>query len=568
MSDTPTNRLTRLVKVGMRPEKPTVQVVFVHGLNEEWEKSWGFDQPISWKDYFELRVPDAALFSLDYQNAWTEWLGGAMPLSQRAINVLATLDAELDKNLPIVLIGHSYGGLLIKQMLRKSNEGIYPWVERQTQGTIFFAVPHNGASLADYIDGLRVILRRTKAIEELRSEEPQLLDLYQSFRARYEARRRTRKPIAVLAFTEKNKLKGVLVVKPSSADPGLTDVVPVWLDEHHNGTMLAPYPPDLRVTQVLALVSEVARTVRTSPVAALPEAEIEAELKQRAAARSTVVAVKLTGKRAQAFSIGAAVAGATLTIVVGIWLVLNFGSASSLKAPPVEAPKPVSTPGQTESATSIPGPSAGLTLALDWQPAFCEQRPDHVECVAPTSYYATHFSLQGLYSRIRGNEYCGVGPAIIEIDQSSKWPQLPSVDISSTLRSALDTATPGTAALLERHMWIKHGICLYDTPAQYFQTAVDLLGAINNSAVAKFFSSHVGLLVTKEDLRAAFDTAFGTGAGDRVAMLCISVNGRKLISRLYLYLAPPDETRLDIGALILAAAPMSSICDAGIVDAI
>ena len=68
-------------------------------------------------------------------------------------------------------------------------------------------------------------------------------------------------------------------------------------------------------------------------------------------------------------------------------------------------------------------------------------------------------------------------------------------------------------------------------------------------------------------LRAAFDAAFGVGAGDRVTVECRGDRGRLLIQELKIALKGQITETADGGVLILAADPLSPGCDAGIVDA-
>ena len=102
--------------------RPLVNVVLLHGLNEDWYKSWGLDQKDSWSTHLREACPEANLWSEDYRIHWSEAGGGSMNLYERALNVLATIDIPLDDDLPIVLMGHSYGGILMKEMLRTGSQ--------------------------------------------------------------------------------------------------------------------------------------------------------------------------------------------------------------------------------------------------------------------------------------------------------------------------------------------------------------------------------------------------------------------------------------------------------------
>jgi ribonuclease T2 len=70
-------------------------------------------------------------------------------------------------------------------------------------------------------------------------------------------------------------------------------------------------------------------------------------------------------------------------------------------------------------ATGRGGKSRKLLLAMSWQPAFCESRPDKVECRTQTDgrFDADHLTLHGLWPQPQGLEYCGVA----ERDRSTTY---------------------------------------------------------------------------------------------------------------------------------------------------
>ena len=91
-----------------------------------------------------------------------------MPLTDRAINVLGTIDGEIPHEKPIILICHSYGGLLAKQMLRSGHErgSEYKKLVDRIAGVVFLGTPHNGASIAGFVRALRFVLRSSSVMSE------------------------------------------------------------------------------------------------------------------------------------------------------------------------------------------------------------------------------------------------------------------------------------------------------------------------------------------------------------------------------------------------------------------
>lgn len=220
-------------------------------------------------------------------------------------------------------------------------------------------------------------------------------------------------------------------------------------------------------------------------------------------------------------------------------------------------PAPPATPGKAE-----------YVLAISWEPAFCEGLPSKTECVKQTasSYEATHLSLHGLWPQPRNTAYCNVSAADQASDKAHDWAALPPVTLSAPARADLDQAMPGTQSLLERHEWIVHGTCSGSSQDNYFHRAALFLGTINNTAVGSLFASHIGQRLDSSQIRAAFDAAFGAGAGDRVRVACDRDGDRQLISEVTIGLRGDVMGTGSIGELIAASSPTDPGCNGGIVD--
>lgn len=241
--------------------------------------------------------------------------------------------------------------------------------------------------------------------------------------------------------------------------------------------------------------------------------------------------------------------------------VVDLGAAASKG----DAAPGVVTP--TASAESVDN-----VLAISWQPAFCETRPDKAECrslnAGDLPITQTRFSIHGLWPQPHGDAYCGVPEALRQLDEAGRWSDLPSVGVDAETRLALDVAMPGTASLLERHEWIKHGTCYRARGGadEYYDDTLHLLSAINESPVAEFMANNVGRQIATADLRTLFDDAFGQGAGKRVQFHCTGDGGRMLIQELRVSLHGRIEPDTDLGDLLLAADPVPPGCGWGVVD--
>ena len=103
----------------------------------------------------------------------SDWRGSAMELTDRAANVLNLLLVKPDlREGQLILVGHSLGGLVIKQVLRKAADAateradVHSFIER-VRKVVFLATPHVGADLASWGDRLRVFVRPSAAARSL-----------------------------------------------------------------------------------------------------------------------------------------------------------------------------------------------------------------------------------------------------------------------------------------------------------------------------------------------------------------------------------------------------------------
>jgi pimeloyl-ACP methyl ester carboxylesterase len=223
-------------------------VIFVHGLNgnprEYW---WPPGEPEKfWPAWVGEDLPDVGVWSLGYENAalkprrfsFSRKLlqgGFAMPLEDRADNILLRLESDHFGERPLVFITHSMGGLLIKEVLRTANDSSNPRrkdIVEQTRGVCFIATPHIGSDLAKWASYFKTLLGTNVAMDELRPHEPHLRKLNQWYRDFVAAEQRR---IKTLSFYEMKPtaIIGRLVVEPGDADPGVPNAGLHPLDEDH-----------------------------------------------------------------------------------------------------------------------------------------------------------------------------------------------------------------------------------------------------------------------------------------------------------------------------------------------
>lgn len=255
------------------------------------------------------------------------------------------------------------------------------------------------------------------------------------------------------------------------------------------------------------------------------------------------------------------------------WVPVGCGDVKaadgSVVTPPPANPSQPAPGKQSDNLPAGGGSGASYVFAISWQAAFCEGLPNKTECKTQTAdrYDATHFTLHGLWPQPRGKAYCGVPQHDVEADKAHRWEDLPEPQMDAATRTALEQAMPGTASLLQRHEWTEHGTCFFEKSADaYFRREVALIGQINTSPVQKLFADNIGKQIQTSDIRAAFDQAFGEGAGDRVRVSCKRDGDRSIIVEVTIGLRGEVNDNPSLATLIAGASPTDQGCRAGIVD--
>jgi len=208
-------------------------IIFVHGLDGDgiatWTKAGSLAE--SWLAWLASDFPQTDVWSLSYDVPAFKSGANTVPLPDRAVNVLELLLSNGVGSRPLIFVCHSYGGLLIKQVLRSAlDSGITAKREfvEAVRGVIFLATPHAGSEKASWFISYAKILLPGVAVAELKAHSAQLRDLNLWYRnnARTQG-------IETAVLSETKSTKGLRIVDETSADPGMEGVIPIPVDSDH-----------------------------------------------------------------------------------------------------------------------------------------------------------------------------------------------------------------------------------------------------------------------------------------------------------------------------------------------
>ncbi|AKH37041.1 MULTISPECIES: ribonuclease T2 family protein [Nitrosomonas] len=175
-------------------------------------------------------------------------------------------------------------------------------------------------------------------------------------------------------------------------------------------------------------------------------------------------------------------------------------------------------------ACNTAGRADSYILALSWQPAFCEIKPQKPECriTDSSSYQARHFTLHGLWPNQQPcgehYEFCGEVRA-----KKERFCDYPAIKLDSDSQTALAEVMPSVrvGSCLERHEWHKHGTCqTIWSLEEYFDLSVDLTRQFNEAGMAYFMNRKIGQQVRTEDFLNRLAAVLGPAARERVKLNC------------------------------------------------
>lgn len=214
------------------PTHTVLDVIFVHGLTGDPVQTWTTSDNDFWPKWLCQTFGEIGIYTMGYPcSIYERWAKKEMDLHERANHMLEKLASYDMGNRPIILVTHSLGGLLAKEMLRTSKECTDEDWQKFAQSTklvAFLATPHTGATLASVIKFVAPRLA-SSFIDLLTNDSGYLTNLNQSYRDLA-----LNNSIATVAYYEKFKTKDVaLVVSSQSADPGAGKTRPVAVDADH-----------------------------------------------------------------------------------------------------------------------------------------------------------------------------------------------------------------------------------------------------------------------------------------------------------------------------------------------
>lgn len=214
------------------PPPAILDIIFVHGLGGDRLGTWQKTNESFWPRWLAEQFPTCRIYTIGYDS---EKFAGILAGEGASIQDLAVALADQISSLEegaqnALVVAHSLGGLVVKQMLRRCADSANPdfnRVGRSVVGVAFLGTPHQGAHAATALD---LLLRnfKSKQVKQLAYSDDMLIDLNDYFRSWV-----ARQGAAVRSFYETEKTGGVHIVDKVTANPGIVGSDPVAVQANH-----------------------------------------------------------------------------------------------------------------------------------------------------------------------------------------------------------------------------------------------------------------------------------------------------------------------------------------------
>lgn len=218
-----------------RPASPpaaVLDIIFVHGLGGDRLGSWQKTKDSFWPRWLAEQFPTCRIYTIGYDsNKFAGILAGEGASIQDLALAMADQIASREECAPhALLVAHSLGGLVVKQMLRRCTDSANPdfnSIARSVVGVVFLGTPHQGAHAATALD---VLLHnfKSKQVKQLAYSDDMLIELNDYFRTWV-----SRQGSAVRSFYETEKTGGVHIVDKVTANPGIVGSDPIAVQANH-----------------------------------------------------------------------------------------------------------------------------------------------------------------------------------------------------------------------------------------------------------------------------------------------------------------------------------------------
>lgn len=233
------------------PSDPRIDFVFVHGLGGGSRKTWSKTPSIShyWPQEWLPRDPAfryVRVQSYGYNSDWAKGKDNCLNVhhfGKSLLGELVTCPHLANARTPIVLIGHSMGGLVIKKMyLLSRQDDSMSSLAKRLHSIYFLATPHRGSDSAKLLKNILQMASSNRAyIDDLDRNSGAIQSINDAFR-------NFSGEVKLWSFYETQKLNigmiSRLIVDPDSAILGYKEEMQIPMNADHRSICKFELPTD------------------------------------------------------------------------------------------------------------------------------------------------------------------------------------------------------------------------------------------------------------------------------------------------------------------------------------
>lgn len=233
------------------PSEPLIDLVFVHGLGGGSRKTWSKTSSVThfWPQEWLPKDPsfkNVRIHSFGYDSDWVKGKDTCLNVhhfGKSLVGEMSTSPYLGNGDTPIVLIGHSMGGLVIKKAYMLARQrAAYKTLTERFHTIYFLATPHRGSDSAKLLNNILHIAYSSRAyVADLERGSGALQSINDEFR-NYST------DIDLWSFYETQKLKigvlSTLIVDPDSATLGYREEKQMPMNSDHRSICKFETPQD------------------------------------------------------------------------------------------------------------------------------------------------------------------------------------------------------------------------------------------------------------------------------------------------------------------------------------
>lgn len=233
------------------PSDPLIDFIFVHGLGGGSRKTWSKTSSLThyWPQEWLPKDPafkNVRIHSFGYDSDWVKGKDNCLNIHHFGKSLLGEISTSpylSESNTPIVLIGHSMGGLVIKKAYMLARQGTgYETLTERFHTIYFLATPHRGSDSAKLLNNILHIAYSSRAyVADLERGSEAIQSINDEFR-NYST------DIGLWSFYETQKLKigllSTLIVDPDSATLGYREEKQMPMNADHRSICKFETPTD------------------------------------------------------------------------------------------------------------------------------------------------------------------------------------------------------------------------------------------------------------------------------------------------------------------------------------